>query len=143
MSRRFAGLVSASFLRFFAASLFGLSFDVTLATALNRLLGLPLIASASVSLVAAAVLMYFVHEFWTFRTSAGRLSASRLAGTVGSGLAALALRTGVLYATSELIGLGDRLAPLQLLAATGLSFVMNYAIVSRVVGGQREARSPT
>ncbi|SCZ26395.1 GtrA family protein [Afifella marina] len=132
---RLAQLLSASFLRFFAASLAGLVFDVALAATLNRLVGLALITSAAVSLVTAAALMYLVHEFWTFRSSERRFSFARMAGTVISALVALAVRSGILYATSRLAGLGDNWVLFQLLLATGTSFIVNYVIVRRVVGG--------
>ncbi|MCT8266492.1 GtrA family protein [Afifella sp. JA880] len=136
--KRLARLVSASFLRFFAASLAGLVFDVALAATLNRLVGLALITSASVSLVTAAALMYLVHEFWTFRSSERRFSLARMAGTVISALVALAVRSGTLYATSRFVGLGESWALFQLILATGASFSVNYVIVRRIIGGRTE-----
>lgn len=137
--RKLAALLDGSFLRFFGASLFGLVFDIALASGLHHFAGVPIIASAAVSLIAAAILMYFVHEFWTFRASAGVLSLSRMSGTVGSALLALAVRTACLYTTTQILGLGDRFAVAQLVAATGLSFVLNYLLVRRIIGGRSGA----
>lgn len=134
-----AQLGKRSFLRFFAASLFGLAFDIALASILHHVFGVSLIASAAVSLPAAAVLMYFGHEFWTFRSAASALSLSRLAGTLASALAALLVRSGVLYTTTELVGFGERYATLQLIAATGVSFVLNYLLVRQIIGRRAAA----
>ncbi|SDG88254.1 GtrA family protein [Pelagibacterium luteolum] len=132
----FAALFDGSFLRFFGASLFGLALDLALAAALHHLLGLSLIASAAVSLLAAAVLTYGIHEFWTFNSNAPRFSIARMAGTVASALMALAVRSSFLYATTEFVGLGERHALVQLVAATGLSFIVNYVLVRRIIGGR-------
>jgi putative flippase GtrA len=129
-----ACLGQGSFLRFFGASLFGLAIDIALASLLHYLFGVSLIASAAVSLLAAAVLMYIVHEFWTFRSAASALSLSRLAGTLASALIALLVRSGFLYTTTELVGLGERYATLQLVTATGVSFVLNFLLVRQIIG---------
>jgi putative flippase GtrA len=133
-------LASGSFLRFFAASLLGLVFDVALAWALNQFAGVPLIPAAATSLIAAAAMMYVVHEFWTFRDGARRVSAARITGTILSAVFAFGVRSACLFGTTTLLGLGERFAPLQLLLAAGLSFVVNFLIVRRIVGGG--ARAP-
>ncbi|MCM2505988.1 GtrA family protein [Aureimonas altamirensis] len=125
-----------SFFRFFVASLLGLSFDIALAAVVHHVFALPLIVSASVSLLCAAVLMYFVHEFWTFRSSAGSFSATRLSGTVMSALLALASRSISLLVTSQWLGLGDQFALVQLVSATGISFVLNYVVVRWIMSDQ-------
>jgi hypothetical protein len=40
----------------------------------------------------------------------------------------------VLYASSSVLGLGEQLALLQLGVATGVSFLVNYGLVSRIIG---------
>lgn len=135
---RIASILDASFLRFFGASLLGLVFDVALASVLHHVAGLPIIASAAVSLIVAGVLMYFVHEFWTFRARASVLSFARMSGTVVSALAVVAIRTACLYTTTQVIGLGESFAVGQILFATGLSFVLNYVLVRRIIGGRSE-----
>jgi putative flippase GtrA len=128
-------------LRFFAASVFGLLFDIILAAVLHHVFGFSLIASAAGSLAAAAVLMYFVHEFWTFQTSSRTPSLTRMSATVFSGLAALGTRTAFLYTTSKLAGLDDDFAILQLMFASGASFVLNYFLVRRIIGGTSSVSS--
>ncbi|HEV7339301.1 MAG TPA: GtrA family protein [Bosea sp. (in: a-proteobacteria)] len=129
----------SSFLRFFLASLFGLCFDLGLAGGLHYLFGLPLIGAAVTALMVTAFLMYFVHEFWTFRSAARRLSLARMMGTVTSALLALAVRAACLYGSSELMGLGDRFAMLQFVGATGVSFLINYGMVQRIIARRADA----
>jgi len=140
--RRLRALATGSFLRFFGASLAGLAIDIALAGALHHAAGLALVPAAAISLLATACLMYFVHEFWTFRGAGGQASAARLSGTVISALAALAVRSASLYASSTLLGLGDRFALVQLAAATGFSFVLNYVLVRRIIQGRRPVSPP-
>lgn len=136
---RISAAVDGSFLRFFLASLLGLCFDIGLAAALHHLFGLPLIGAAAIALMVTAFMMYFVHEFWTFRSAARSLSLARMMGTVTSALIALAVRAACLYASTELLGLGDRFAMLQLAGATGVSFLVNYGMVQRIIARRADA----
>lgn len=145
--REITRLVSGSFLRFFAANLGGLVLDIGLAAVLHHAFGLPLIPAAAISLIVAAVVMYVVHEFWTFAGSARVLSLRRMAGTVMSGLGALVVRSLCLLASGVVLGIGEADAIAQLVAATGASFIFNYLVVKRIVGSvtdgpHRPERSP-
>lgn len=124
----------SGFARFFAASAAGVVVDILIAYVLNEFVGLPLPAAAGISLLAVAGGMYFVHEFWTFRSSARSISFPRMAATVASAIVGLMVRWMVLYASSSVLGFGERFALLQLGVATCVSFLVNYVLVSRIVG---------
>ncbi|MDX7952951.1 GtrA family protein [Lichenihabitans sp. Uapishka_5] len=128
-------------LRFFLASLFGLGLDISVAWALTTVAGLSLIGSVTVSIGLASVVMYFVHEFWTFAGASRTASASRALGTVASALVALGVRSMSLYLTSTWLGLQDRWILTQIIAATGLSFATNYLLVRRLLDGRAIERS--
>lgn len=134
-------LLKGSFLRFFLASLFGLAIDIALASALHYLAGFSLVAASASALVMAAVIMYFVHEFWTFRSATSAVSGSRLSGVLLSSLAALFVRSSFLMVAGQLLSLGERFAIVQLVAATGLSFTVNYLLVRRVIAGRKSTSS--
>lgn len=127
-------LSDAQFVRFFVASAAGLVVDIAAAYALHSVLRLPLPEAASLSLLIAAACMYFVHEFWTFRSAARAISPVRMAATVISAVVGLFVRLIMLYVSSSLLDFGNRLALLQLGVATGMSFLVNFVLVRRIVG---------
>lgn len=131
--------LNGAFLRFFVANLCGLLFDAMLAWAIVIWFGIPLIISAVISLLLTAVVMYFIHEFWTFRSTKNGFSAVRLAGTITSTILALGIRSSCLYITSVFMGFHDNWAVLQFLAASGFSFVGNY-VVTRLVFARASRR---
>jgi len=74
--------------------------DVTFAFCLTKIVGLNLLLSSSVSLVSVAVLMYFVHEYWTYGRSESSISLSRLAYTLVSTIFSALGRISSIYVSS-------------------------------------------
>jgi putative flippase GtrA len=140
---RFWSLMTRPFIRFFAASLFGLVFDISLAASLNRYAEVHLMVAAAVSLIAASALMYLVHEFWTFQSGKRRFSLARMSGTIASALIAICVRTSCIYITSTILALRENWGLIQLVFATGVSFIVNYLIVRRIVGGKLDCLNVT
>ena len=64
--------------RFFAVAVAGLVLDMAVAWSAARLLGLPLWLAAATGFAVAATMNYVLHELWTFRHGARRLSAGRV-----------------------------------------------------------------
>lgn len=125
------------FWRFFFVSLGGLALDMLLALALSKATNLPLFGAAAVSLLVVSVVLYFAHENWTFGRTEERFSLERMLGTVAAAVVALATRTLVLLGTGTVFGSGFALP--QLAAAVGMSFLVNYLIVRRVIGSRSRA----
>lgn len=119
----------ADFIRFFIASFGGVLFDFALSLTLFHALGFPLLFASVVSLICASILMYFVHEFWTFGN--GAYSWRRLIAALLAAGSALACRSIVIVALHSV--LGEAFSILQLLAAVSASFFVNYFLVRRVM----------
>lgn len=119
-------------LRFLVVALGGLAIDIAVALALHRLGGIALPAAAAGGFVVAASANYLAHELWTFPGDRGGLSALRGGAYVGASLAALAVRVAAVMAGTALLGREGWRAPAVLLLASGVSFVVNFAL-SRAV----------
>lgn len=112
--------------RFFAVAIAGLVLDLAVAWSAVRLLGLPLWLAAAVGFAVGAGVNYALHELWTFREGARRLSAGR-ALRYGAALAAtLGSRVGTVAVLATLVG--DAYPLPVLLAGAGVSFLVNYLI---------------
>jgi putative flippase GtrA len=112
--------------RFFAVAMAGLALDLAVAWSAAHFLGLPLWLAAATGFSVAAIANYALHEMWTFRSRARRLSASRairysfvLLITLGSRVATVALLATFL---------GDTRALPVLLAGAGVSFCVHYLL---------------
>jgi putative flippase GtrA len=121
-----------TFPKFFLVSLGGVGGDISLAWTLYSVVGIPLSLSVFISLSCAAVLMYFFHEFWTFRRNATQFSFRRLRQFMATSFLVLFVRWVFLWIMHNPLGFGEQMALLQLTGAAGVSFLVNYA-VSRVV----------
>jgi putative flippase GtrA len=117
--------------RFFAVAVAGLALDLGVAWFAARLMGLPLWLAATLGFIVAAVVNYALHELWTFRDGARRLSGGR-ALRYGAALAAtLGARVATVAALAALVGNSHALP--VLLAGAGVSFFVNYMISKHFV----------
>ena len=123
-ARRTAALEA---LRYTLAVVVGLGIDLSLALAVNRLLGLPLVVGAAAGFVGGILSNYLLFELWVFATR--QLRWARLGRIVLAAQGALAVRLGTVW-------LLDRLGvpPLPtLIAGAGLSFVVNFLVSRRII----------
>ena len=112
--------------RFFAVAVAGLVLDLAVAWCAARFLGLPLWLAAAVGFVVASAMNYALHELWTFRKGARRLSAGRaLRYAVGL---AVTLTARVVAVAALAAALGDDWVLSVLLAGAGVSFGVNFLI---------------
>ena len=127
-ARRTAAL---ELLRYTVAVGVGLGIDLSVALAVNRLLGLPLVAGAAIGFVGGILSNYLLFELWVFGTR--QLRWARLGRIVLAAQAALALRLGAVW-------LLDRLGvpPLPtLVAGAGVSFAVNFFVSRRIISAMR------
>lgn len=132
MTLRKSFLPKNEIFRFTAVALCGLAVDISVAWILAVPFGVLLWLAATVGFLCGAMINYILHEMWTFRDGAGRLSARR--STVYFG--ALAVTFIVRLTTIELLHLaftpkGNELLILAL--ATSVSFFTNYTLSKFVV----------
>lgn len=124
--------------RFFGVSLVGVIFDIALAYALASYTGIPLWVAASVGFLAAVGLNYVLHEVWTFREGAQRLSRLRAAKYLSASLATLLTRIAVV---AVLEGALDGRYPLAILiCGAGVSFFVNFALSKIFVFSNRSRK---
>jgi putative flippase GtrA len=102
--------------------------DLLIAVLVMRGLSFSLPAASATGFLSAFVLNYVLHEFWTFRRADSSFSLSRLVETFGAALLTIAVRFGLLhvlapFAVTEYIRIG------LLVAAAGVSFLINYALL--------------
>ncbi len=117
-------------LRFGLVAAAGLVVDLAVASALATGAGLALPLAAACGFCAGAVFNYVVNLRWTFAAArpSGRL------GAYGLTLAATLLtRIGVVALLEPLVGQGALGALGVLIAATGVSFIVNYGLSKRFV----------
>jgi putative flippase GtrA len=112
--------------RFFAVAVAGLALDLVVAWSAARFLGLPLWLSAAVGFALAAAMNYALHELWTFRHGARRVSAGRALRYAMALAATLASRVATVAVLAVMFGEGKAL--LVLLAGAGVSFGVNFLI---------------
>lgn len=112
--------------RFFAVAVAGLALDIAVAWNAAHQLGLPLWLSAAAGFAVAAAANYVLHELWTFREGARRLSAARAARYGVALTATLGARVATVAALATLVGEAHTLP--VLLAGAGVSFFVNYLI---------------
>lgn len=118
-------------LRFFAVAVAGLVLDLAVAWSAARFLGLPLWLAAALGFMVAAGLNYVLHELWTFRGGARRLSGGR---ALRYGLALAATLAARVLTVALLAALVGEAWPLPvLIAGAGVSFVVNYLISKHFV----------
>lgn len=123
--------VSGELLRFATVIVAGLVVDLATAFIVAEVVGLPLPVGAATGFFAGALFNYICHELWTFRVAGGALSTSCASLYLVSALVILGVRLLVTTVLSPLAV--DRLSSLVvLIAAAGVSFVVNY-LLSRFV----------
>lgn len=125
-------------LRYLIVVVGGFVVDVSLALVLHEVFGIDLVAAAAIGFLISMCLVYFAHEFWTFRSPESAYSTVRLTK--------FALASGVTLTTRLfLVWLSVPLAPLpfgslaRLLFACGVSLVVGF-LVNRVLVFERGAR---
>lgn len=117
--------------RFLTVAVVGLIVDLTVAWSAARFLNMPLWLATVAGFAVAAALNYALHELWTFRAGARRLSAGRalrygvaLAATLSARVATVAMLAAIL---------GNTFALPVLVAGAGVSFCVNYMISKHFV----------
>jgi putative flippase GtrA len=117
--------------RFLAVAVAGLIVDLAVAWSAARFLNMPLWLATATGFAVAATLNYALHELWTFRAGARRLSAGRalrygvaLTATLSARVATVAVLAAIL---------GNTFALPVLVAGAGVSFCVNYLISKHFV----------
>ena len=121
-------LLQAEFARFGAITVLGLGIDLLTGLTLATHFGVPLPIAAVVGFLAAASVNYVLHELWTFRRAARRLSFRRGGLYLATLCLTLGARVGAVLAVEHAFpdAAGHKLA--TLLLATGISFIVNYGL---------------
>lgn len=117
--------------RFIAVAIVGLAIDLTIALIAVRLLALPLWLASLAGFTVAAAVNYAIHELWTFRTGARRLSSLRALRYASSLVAILAARVAAVTALAAT--LGDGQAFFVLVAGAGASLGINFLVSKHYV----------
>ena len=126
-----AKLLSSQIVRYFCVVISGLIIDLGIGWTLANFAGLPLVYGAAVGFFAGAVFNYVLHEFWTFKADDSRLSLKRAVLYVVMIGVTLVARLGVVAVLTPLAS--GKIGSLSvLIAAVGVSFVVNY-LLSRFV----------
>lgn len=123
-----ASFFKTDFTRFLVVSITGLGADLFVALSSSYFLEIALPLATILGFAAGGIVNYFLHEYWTFRSSSSRLS----------------LKRSMLYAVSMLITLVSRVSmvailqtfifsvPMKdfiiLICAVAFSFMVNYAV---------------
>lgn len=132
-------LLSPHLLRFVAVLVAGLVIDLGSAWGLTNIVGLPIVLSAVIGFLAGAVFNYILHELWTFRSSESHLSVRRAALYLSLMLLILGVRLAIITVLSPVLS-GPVGSLLLLIAAAGVSFVVNY-LVSRFIIYRRRSHT--
>ena len=114
------------FARFFAVTVLGVVVDIGVAFALAQLLGMPLWLSITLGFTVAALQNYALHQIWTFQNGLQQLSMARGIKYVGAAITTLLVRIVTASLLASLLQEGLELV--ILICATGVSFVVNFAI---------------
>ena len=123
-------------LRYLAVVCLGLAADLGLALVLAAS-GAPRGLASAFGLLCGAALNFVLHRAWTFRESrSGPVSRQVLSYAVSLGIT-LGVRLAVLAILRAVpVQIGDAIA---LLLATGVSFVVNFVLLRRLVFNRRVA----
>lgn len=119
-------------LRYGAVVVVGLAVDIGVSLGLRLWLGLPLEVTSVAGFSAGLVVNYVLFELWVFGTR--RISIKRLGQTYLSSLFALGVRVAAIWVLNALWVSGKPEIDLaKLLAATALSFVVNFVVVRKLL----------
>lgn len=127
--------------RFVTVAVIGLIADIATAWLLWTLLGLKLIMSAGIGFLVGALVNYLLHELWTFKRAESQVSVHRLTRYGVALGATLAARLCAVYLLSRMFD-AELYALHILILATGLSFIVNYAITKMFVFKSNAAPNP-
>jgi len=125
-------------LRFSIVTVLGVVLDIVIAYALHELGGVPLALAAVIGFVCAASGNYILHQLWSFREGARRLSAARAAKYAGVAGLTLTARVGVIAMLAAWTQ-GDY-ALLILICGAGVSFFVNFTLSKVFVFASDPAR---
>jgi len=114
-------------LRYFVVILVGLMADLSIAFVARQFLQLPLTISSAIGLLCAVGLNYSLFEYWVYSTK--RFSIGRLVKTYAASLFTLGIRVLVILAISRIAASSPTVDFMILIAAVGVSFVMNFVLV--------------
>lgn len=118
--------------QFFGVALVGLAIDIAIAWALFAA-GLELKLAATCGFLSATFVNYVLNQRWTFADSGHRKSVGGFARFVASALVALLVRLAALWLMQIALPVALQIAPLMLLAAAGVSLLVNFHLVQRYV----------
>ncbi|MDO8900646.1 MAG: GtrA family protein [Phenylobacterium sp.] len=125
--------MTSQLLRFGAVAVAGLVVDLAVAMALSTGAGWPLTLAAACGFAAGAALNYVLNLRWTFRVQGAAGAPRRIAAYALTLGATLLTRLLVVKALEPMAGEG-LVGPLfVLLAATGVSFFVNFFLSRRFV----------
>ena len=134
-------LLQAEFARFGAITVLGLAIDLLTGLTLARHFGVPLAIAAVLGFAAAASMNYVLHELWTFRRGARRLSFRRGGLYLATLCLTLGARIGTVLAVQRALPAAAENKLATLLFATGISFVVNYGLSRYLVFSARPTNS--
>jgi putative flippase GtrA len=117
--------------RYTAVVVLGYGVDFLVAFLALGWLSFPLPVAATTGFLCAFVLNYILHEFWTFRREESGFSVPRLFQALGAALCALAVRVGFLVVVGPYAA-SDSMRYAMLVAAAGLSFLVNYLLLRAI-----------
>ena len=118
--------------RYTVIAVVGLVVDLLVALTVARMFGAPLVAAAACGFATALFFNYVMLEFWAFRVEGSSFSAARLFQTGASAFAALTVRGVVVWLLDGRFGQTAIADALVLIAAAGVSFVVNFLFVRLV-----------
>jgi putative flippase GtrA len=115
-------------IRFSIVVLIGFVVDLSIAWGVLRLLKIPIWLAALIGFLVAAIVNYKLHEIWTFRSAARRLSRTRPLRYIIGLIITLTSRCGSVLALSIN---NEKAHPMTVLViSSGISFCIQY-LVSR------------
>lgn len=118
--------------KFLVVSVFAFVVDLIIVALLLANTGLSSYSAMIAAYVAVAVAVYFVHEFWTFRSAGSIFSFTRLVKTVTIALFSLSVRVAFLFILKMVVQSDDWRVHLALIAiASGASLTVNFILNSR------------
>ena len=119
--------------RFCAVTVLGLIVDLAIAWTLAVVFHLPLPAAAAVGFGCGALLNYLLHGMWTFGIGWGAFSARRIAFYVIVLAVVLTVRIASVAVLTWVIGDPSGYELAILVAAAGVSLLVNYLLSKYVV----------
>lgn len=113
--------------------------DMCFAYALARIFNAPLGVAAAAGFAVGLSVNYILFEFWAFRRARNSFSLMRGGLTALSASVALLTRLAVIYLLGAVMARGAFADGFRLIAGAGVSAIVNYLFVSRLVFRNRNA----